>query len=86
MAAGLFPVVTAIPGNAEWVSDGKTALTFADGDAVGLGCALVKAATNRVLRDDAAQQNRQTIAERAIWEDNMAVIEKVFEDLVWRAK
>lgn len=86
MASGLFPVVTAIPGNAEWVSDGTSALTFPDGDAAELGKALVRAATNRVLRDGAAEQNRRTIEKRAIWENNMAVIEKVFEDLVWRAK
>jgi len=86
MAGGLFPVVTAIPGNAEWVEDGKSALTFPDGDVDALAAALLKAAKNRVLRDDAAAMNRKTIESRAIWEKNMAAIERAFKEVVYSTR
>lgn len=86
MAVGLFPVVTDIPGNAEWVKNKKSALTFPDGDIDALGSALIEAAKNRVLRDDAAAINRKTIESRAIWERNMTAIERAFEDIVHRTR
>jgi len=86
MAAGALPVVSDIPGNREWVSDGASALMFPVGDADTLASALVRAATNRELREGAAMINRRTIESRAVWEDNMDTIERSFKELVAQTK
>jgi glycosyltransferase involved in cell wall biosynthesis len=43
MACGLFPVVTDIRANREWVEDGETGLVFAPGDPLSLATALTSA-------------------------------------------
>jgi glycosyltransferase involved in cell wall biosynthesis len=82
MAAGALPVVTDIPGNREWLSNGATALMFPVGDADALSSRLVEAAANRKLRADAAAANRKTVESRAVWEENMNRIERSFEALI----
>jgi glycosyltransferase involved in cell wall biosynthesis len=84
MAAGCFPVVSDIPANREWVTDGETALFFRPGDAEGLARCLRRAASDAVLREHAAARNRQVIAERATWESNLRTVEELFERLAKR--
>jgi glycosyltransferase involved in cell wall biosynthesis len=81
MAAGCLPVVSDIPANREWVRDGETGLLFACGDAPGLAACLRRAAGDAELRRRAALENRRTIAERANWDANMSLVERLFTDL-----
>jgi glycosyltransferase involved in cell wall biosynthesis len=84
MAAGCFPVVSDIPANREWVTDGDTALLFPPGDAEALARCLRRAASDAPLRDRAAARNRQVIAERATWESNLLAVEELFARLAKR--
>lgn len=84
MAAGCFPVVSDIPANREWVTDGDTALLFPPGDAEALARCLRRAASDAPLRDHAAARNRQVIAERATWESNLLAVEELFARLTKR--
>ncbi len=86
MAAGALPVVTDIPGNREWVEDDKSALMFPVGNVDVLASRLLRAATDHRLRTSALAINRKTVESRAVWEDNMARIEKAFEELVSKTK
>jgi glycosyltransferase involved in cell wall biosynthesis len=81
MAAGCLPVVSDIPANREWVRDSETGLLFACGDAPGLAACLRRAAGDAELRRCAALENRRTIAERANWDANMSLVERLFTDL-----
>lgn len=82
MAAGAFPVISNIPGNYEWVTDNRSALTFPPDESKVLAAALLQAARDTRLRENAASRNRKKIESRAIWEANMARIERAFADLV----
>jgi glycosyltransferase involved in cell wall biosynthesis len=84
MAGGAIPVVTDIPGNREWVTDGESALMFPVGDVDALASCLIRAARDHPLRRNAAALNRRSVGARAIWENNMGRIEKAFEEIVTR--
>jgi len=81
MAAGCLPVVSDIPGNREWVQDGENGLLFAAGDAAALAACLQRAASAPELRTRAAGINRQLVATRASWPENLARVEALFAEL-----
>jgi len=81
MAAGCFPVVSDIPGNREWVEDGKNGLLFPVGDAAALASALQSANNNPALRQAASDINRDIVQTRASWDDNMGQVGELFRSL-----
>ncbi len=76
MATGLFPVVTDIPGNCQWIENGRSGLTFPPGDPGRLAENLVQAMQNESLTEKARAENLEAIRTRAIWEDNMKLVEE----------
>jgi glycosyltransferase involved in cell wall biosynthesis len=81
MAAGALPVVSDIPGNREWVSDGDGARLFAPGDPAGLERGLRQVLADPAWAAAARARNRRTIESRADWDTNMGRIETLFEAL-----
>ncbi|HEQ99118.1 MAG TPA: glycosyltransferase [candidate division Zixibacteria bacterium] len=81
MASGLFPIVSDIGGNREWIRHGVNGLMFEVGNGLHLAEMIMQAAGDFELRKKAAHRNFEIIQEKAIWEDNMAVVEKEFESL-----
>ena len=71
MACGLFPVVTDIPANREWIDDGHNGRLFPAGDAAALGQALVGAWSEAGLRRAARERNLEIVRSRARWQDTM---------------
>ncbi|NMC44088.1 MAG: glycosyltransferase family 4 protein [candidate division Zixibacteria bacterium] len=71
MASGLYPVVTDIPGNREWVRSGENGRLFKVGAPLALAEALDAAARQRAEFGRIAAANRERIAGEAIWEENM---------------
>jgi glycosyltransferase involved in cell wall biosynthesis len=71
MACGLFPVVTDIPANREWVEDGRGGLLFPPGDTAALRQALIRAWAESGQRQEARERNFEVIRSRALWEDTM---------------
>ncbi len=82
MACGLFPVVTDIPANREWLSDGVTGRLVPAGEATKLAVAIIDTWRNAELRERAAGTNLRTIAERARWDDAMRPVKALCDDLV----
>ncbi len=82
MACGAFPVVSDIPGNREWVGDGVNGLLFPPGDFGRLSECLRRAMTDHDLRRRARSHNLKLITARALWENNMQVVEERFIRLV----
>jgi len=76
MATGLFPVVTDIPGNCQWVENGRNGLTFPPGAPGRLAENLVQAMQNKKLREKARAENLEAISKKAIWENNMRLVEE----------
>lgn len=81
MAAGLFPVVSDIIANREWIVDGGNGLLFPCGDAEALAHCLVRARNEPRLRAAAAERNRRIVAERATWDVTVRQVEALFERL-----
>lgn len=82
MACGAFPVVTGIPGNMGWIEHGANGMLFPPDDSRALAGCIGRSAENTQLRADAANENGQIIRDRAVWNDNMERLEKVFMGLV----
>lgn len=82
MAAGCFPIVTDLPGNREWITDGVNGLLFPVGDVRTLSNQLLRAATDLALRTAARERNRTIIKGRARWEDNMATVEQALAQTI----
>ncbi len=81
MASGLFPIVSDIEGNREWIRHEENGLLFTVGDSNKLVEMIKRAAKDFDLRKRAIQMNFDLIREKAVWEDNMALVEKEFEAL-----
>jgi len=81
MSAGLFPVVTKIDGNREWITHGRNGLLFVPGSASSLADAIVRAASMRNRFAAVAEENRRIIESLAIWEDNMERAKNLFMEL-----
>jgi glycosyltransferase involved in cell wall biosynthesis len=64
MASGLFPVVSRITANEEWLREGETALMFAVGESAALAGALERALDDPLLRKRAAMGNRRMVEQR----------------------
>jgi len=78
MAVGLFPVVSDIEGNREWIDDGENGLLFEPGSASSLAAAVEKAIGMRHKFEYIANINRNRVRSEAIWEDNMNKIKELF--------
>lgn len=74
MAAGLYPVVSDVEGNREWVVDNQNGTWFTAGSPESLAQKLVEIAATRQSFPAAAELNRARIARDAIWQDNMAIV------------
>ncbi len=67
MAAGTFPIVTAIPSNLEWVADGKNGfIVLPDAEDL-LARKVIEAIRNRTLVEESRNVNLAIIRERALW-------------------
>ncbi len=81
MAAGTVPVVSDIPGNREWVSDGDGARLFAVGDVAGCARAVSAALADPAWCEAARARNAAVVEARGDWQVNLARIESWFAAL-----
>ena len=84
MACGLFPIVSDIPANREWIEDGVNGSVVDPRDAKAIARALVTAWEDRPLRAAAAKKNAGLIETRADWYRNMSVVNDLFRKLAGR--
>jgi glycosyltransferase involved in cell wall biosynthesis len=82
MACGLPMVVTRIPGNDEWVTEGKNGLLVPPGDSVELARCIAEILRNEELRSRMSQANIRLAKARADWKINSLVLEKCLSDLM----
>lgn len=79
MACGTPVLVSDIPGNREWVSEGQQGWLFPDGDVEALANALVRAVDRRALLPEMGQAARQLAEQRADWDRNFPHLLQAFE-------
>jgi len=78
MACGAFPVVSDIAGNREWVESGVNGILFRLGSPSSLAQAVTSALSDDKLVASAVQKNSEIVQKKALWTDNMSVVESAF--------
>jgi len=84
MASGLLPVVSDIPGNREWIEDGENGFLFPTGDYQALAQKIVWVINDFKDIKKLRMENQKIIKEKALWEENMQMIENKFLELLKR--
>jgi len=82
MATGLPVVVTDIPSNREWVTNGQNGWLAASGSPEEFGDRMLRAARlTKERRKAIAEQNQKLVADRADWDGNFPRLLKMYERL-----
>src|SRR6202022_3926535 len=77
MAAGAYPIVSDLPANREWGgADGGTVVP--PGEASPLANAITGALNDPARRESAAAHNQELVAQRGLWDSNMARMEDAY--------
>ena len=84
MASGLIPVVSNISGNREWVKEGGNGFLFPPGDYKALAQRTIWIIKEFNQTQRIRERNLKLIKEKALWEDNMKIIEEKFLELLKR--
>ncbi len=71
MTVGLYPIVTDIPGNREWITSGENGILFEPENSAGLADAIEQAIANRRSFAEVAIRNRKRIEQDGLWQTNM---------------
>lgn len=82
MAAGVYPIVSDIPGNREWIRDKVNGFVVPVDNPQVLADRIVEAAHDSNLRRLAARDNEKIIRERALWRNTMEVFENAYGQLL----
>jgi glycosyltransferase involved in cell wall biosynthesis len=82
LACGLPALVSDIPANKEWVSEGINGWLFPDGDAQALAEKIVEAIAHRKQFGQIGRAARQRAEERADWKKNFDILLKAYEQTV----
>jgi glycosyltransferase involved in cell wall biosynthesis len=86
MACGMFPVVSDIPANREWIEDGVNGRLVPVDDPRALAAAVERIWIDRAARENARTLNIDIIGKRANWYDNMAEVGALFERALREAR
>jgi glycosyltransferase involved in cell wall biosynthesis len=78
MACGVFPVVTDLAGNREWIEDGVNGYLVPPGDYLRLAQRITSALKDEKLRAEAARINYRLVRERADFQKNMDLLRSHF--------
>ncbi|MCJ7569285.1 MAG: glycosyltransferase family 4 protein [Anaerolineales bacterium] len=79
MACGLPSLVSNIPGNMEWVTNGQTGWSFADGAVEGLAQGIFTAVQHRDDLKSMGQTARDVVEVRADWNKNFPKMIKAYQ-------
>jgi L-malate glycosyltransferase len=82
MSAGLFPIVSDINANSQWIKNGDNGLLHKTGDAEDLANCILRLLENPEITHKAVVQNRQKVCERADRNTNMKILESVYKKLI----
>lgn len=86
MASGLFPVVSDIPANREWITQGENGILFPVNEPQALARAVIDAWQDPPLRDRARQANLKLIRARGRWSESMRAVHELFDTLAAGAR
>ena len=80
MGSGAFPVVTDIPPNREWISDGDNGFLIPKEDESLLAKKIVEAVRNHRLLGEASTKNQEIVEQRAYWGENLKKVMELYQN------
>jgi glycosyltransferase involved in cell wall biosynthesis len=80
LASGAFPVVTDIPSNREWISDGDNGFLVPKENENVLAKKIVEAIRDHRLLGEAHEKNRKIVEQRAYWRENIKKIAEFYQN------
>lgn len=86
MATGLFPIVSNIKANSDWLRHGDDGLLHNVGDAEDLANCILQLLSKPEIVPKAVRRNRQHVVEEANRNKNMKRLESIYEDLIYKAR
>jgi len=86
MACGLAPIVTDIPANRPWVTDGINGFLFLTKAPATLAARIIRLLENSGMRKEFGRASRQIIQERAEYSKSMAKVEARYKELIEEVK
>ena len=84
MAVGLFPIVSDIEGNREWITEGVNGFLVDPHDPDTLAARITLALRRVDWRRKVCQQNKEMIKQRALRKNQMDIVEQAYRELVSR--
>jgi glycosyltransferase involved in cell wall biosynthesis len=81
MACGLFPIVSDIPANREWIEDGVNGRLVPVQQPMKLAMTIIESWNDRDFRGDAVKANLELVSEKAEWTANMRDVGELFDKL-----
>jgi glycosyltransferase involved in cell wall biosynthesis len=81
MACGIFPIVSDIPANREWIEDGVNGRLVPVQQPMKLAMTIIDAWKDESLRRGAVRSNLELVRSRAEWRTNMRGVKELFERL-----
>jgi len=82
MGSGAFPVVTDIPANREWITNGLNGFLVPIDEEKYLASKIIDAIRNQALREKSRIENLSIVQEKALWPANIEKIQKVYSQLL----
>ena len=86
MATGIFPIVSNIPANTDWLEDGVNAYLHQVGDPKSLSDSIMKYLKNSNDFNDVPQKNRAKVVARGDRVKSMEALDSIYKGLVTREK
>lgn len=82
MACGVFPVVSDIPANREWICDGDNGFLVPVKDPKILAYRIKEVLSNQELRRRGIEKNIKVVQERANFQKNMPILEELYRKVI----
>ncbi|MHC4525119.1 MAG: glycosyltransferase family 4 protein [Planctomycetota bacterium] len=84
MATGIFPVVSDIPANSDWIKSGRNGFLHPVGDAAGIADCIQKVIAEPEIMTYSAKKNRCIVLDRGSRNNNMKKLEDIYKRLAAR--
>jgi glycosyltransferase involved in cell wall biosynthesis len=82
LGSGVFPVVTDIPSNREWISDGENGFLVPTDEERVLAMRIVEGIRNRSLAEKARQKNLRLVTEKGLWPETIDKTKRIYEKVL----
>jgi len=82
MGSGVFPVVTDIPANREWITNGENGFLVSADEAESLASKIIDAIRNQELVRKSREGNRLIVEQKALWPEYIKKVEYVYANIL----